>query len=110
MDTTKIEIYAGVNTDGGGCSCGCTSCKPADVKAEYQAMERALLERFGAETLCLEYIDTGGINLARFPEVEKVIRAGYPFPVILVNGSPRLAGGISAEAISEIVSQIRASQ
>jgi disulfide oxidoreductase YuzD len=103
MEKVKIEVYGGINADGGGCSCGCTSCAPADAKAEYEAMKEVLLERFGEETLSLEYIDTGGVNLAEFPEVEKVVLAGYPFPITFVNGNPRWAGGITIDSITEIV-------
>jgi len=107
MEIIKIQVYGGINTGGGGCSCGCTSCTPADAKAEYEAMKKELVDRFGETDLSLEFIDTGGVNLSAFPEVEKVIRAGYSFPITLVNGNPRLAGGISAESIIQIVTDLQ---
>ncbi len=103
MNVIKIEVYGGVNVMGGGCSCGCSGCTPADAKAEYEVMKKALLDKFGEDPLSLEFIDTGGVDMGRFPEVEKVIRAGYSFPITLINGAPRLAGGISLDSISKII-------
>ncbi|PKM75749.1 MAG: hypothetical protein CVU90_16050 [Firmicutes bacterium HGW-Firmicutes-15] len=107
MDVIKIEVYGGINIGGGGCSCGCSGCTPADAKAEYEVMKKTMLEKFGDEALSLTFIDTGGVDLARFPEVEKVIRSGYTFPVTLVNGSPRLAGAISTDSITEIITELQ---
>lgn len=107
MDVIKIEVYGGINTQGGGCSCGCSGCTPADAQAEYEVMKKVLLEKFGEEALSFEFIETGGVDLARFPEVEKVIRAGYSFPITLINESPRLAGAISIDSMTEIIKELQ---
>ncbi|PKM78092.1 MAG: hypothetical protein CVU90_03445 [Firmicutes bacterium HGW-Firmicutes-15] len=70
-------------------------------------MEKALLEKYGAEALSLAFLDTGGVNLTAYPELEKVIRAGYSFPVTVINGTPRLAGSISTDAIIEIIKELK---
>jgi len=105
MNIIKVEVYGGINTGGGGCSC--TTCTPADAKAEYEEMKKVLLNKYGEEKLSLEFIDTGGVKLAAYPEVEKVIRAGYSFPITVVNGSSRLAGAISVDSITEIITEIQ---
>jgi disulfide oxidoreductase YuzD len=107
MGTIKIEVYGGINAGGGGCSCGCTSCTSVDAKAEYEAMKNVLVDQFGEETLSFEYIDTGSDNLANFPEIEKVINAGYSFPITVVNGNPRLAGGIPMDSIIQIICELQ---
>ena len=107
MDIIKIEVYGGINVSGGGCSCGCTTCTPADAKAEYEEMKKILSNKYDGETISLEFIDTGGVKLGSYPEVEKVIRAGYSFPITVVNGTPRLAGSISADSIMEVISEIQ---
>lgn len=107
MDIIKIEVYGGINAGGGGCSCGCTACTPADAKAEYEEMKKILLNKYGEEILSLEFIDTGGVKLSAYPEVEKVIRAGYSFPVTVVNGKPRLAGAISLDSVVEIITELQ---
>jgi len=70
-------------------------------------MQKELLSKYGEERLSIEFIDTGGIKLSSYPEVEKVIRAGYSFPVTVVNGSPRLAGSISLESVIEIITELQ---
>lgn len=107
MDIIKIQVYGGINASGGGCGCGCTTCTPADAKAEYEEMKKALLEKYGQETLSLELIDTGGVKLGSYPEVEKVIRAGYSFPITVVNDTPRLAGSISLDSVVEIITELQ---
>lgn len=110
MDVVKIEVYGGTNTGGGGCSCGCTNCTPADAKAEFETMKKMLFNKYGEETLNLEFIDTADARLADYPEVEKVIQAGYPFPITVINGSPRLAGAISPDSIDQIIIELKNQQ
>jgi len=106
MSMINIEVYGGINDNGGGCGCGCATCTPEDAKAEYEAMKKDLLDKYDAETLSLIFIDTDGANLAAYPEVEKVIHAGYSFPVTVINGAPRLAGAISTDFIIEIITEL----
>lgn len=108
MDKIKIEVYGGTNLGGGGCSCGCTSCTPADAKAEYDEARTHLLHKYGEDSLSLEYIDTDGGQLSQYPDVEKVVRAGYSFPITVINGAPRLAGAVASDAIIEIVTEMQA--
>jgi len=106
MEKVDIKVYGGINAGGGGCGCGCTTCTPADARAEYEQMKQALLSKYGEEKISLEFIETGGVNLSAYPEIEKIIRAGYSFPITVINGSPRLAGAISAESIVEIINEM----
>ncbi len=110
MDIISIEVYGGINTGGGGCSCGCSGCTPADAKAEYEVMKKTMLEKFGEEALSLAFIETEGVDMSRFPEVEKVIRSGYTFPITSINGSPRLAGALSIDSIAEIITELQSNK
>lgn len=103
MAQVKIEVYGGMNAAGGGCSCGCSSCSPSDVRSEYEAMKKNLLDQFGADNLTIEYIDTEAAGLSNYPAVEEVIKAGYPFPITVINDKPRWAGGMAADSIVQIV-------
>lgn len=107
MENVKIEVYGGINSGGGGCACGCSGCTPSDAKAEYEAMKQEVLDKFGNTGLSLEFIDTDNTDLTVFPEVEKVIKAGYSFPITVINGNPKFAGGISAESVIGIVMEIQ---
>jgi hypothetical protein len=106
MSIVKIEVYSRMSAGGGGCSCGCSGCTPSDVKAEFDAMKNKMVEQFGAETLEIDYIDTEGLTLVQYPEVEKVANAGYPFPITVVNGKPRWAGGMPTDSISQIIVEV----
>jgi hypothetical protein len=107
MENVKIEVYGGVNSEGGGCSCGCSGCTPSDARAEYEAMKKEVLERFQGTGLSLEFIDTNNVDLAALPEIEEVIRSGYPFPITVINGNPRFAGKISADLIIGIITKLQ---
>lgn len=109
MGTIKIEVYGGINKAGGGCSCGCSGCTPADARVEFETVRVALVEKFGPGTLEFEFIDTGE-NLTNYPQVQQIIQAGYSFPVIVVDGNPRLAGGMPMDAMMQIISELQATQ
>jgi len=53
----------------------------------------------------VKYIDTDTEGLEAYPYIARVIRTGYRFPIISVNGQPRLAGGIDVEEIKKIVEE-----
>ena len=105
MNKVKIEVYGGMNSGGGGCSCGCSGCTPTDVKAEYESMKKALTDIFGTDLLTVEYMDTDSQGLSNYPEIEKVVQAGYPFPITVVNGNPRWAGGMPIDSMIQIVTE-----
>ncbi len=106
MAKVKIEVYSGINAGGGGCSCGCTSCTPKDVKAEYEAMKSVLLNKFEGVDLEFQYVDTEASSLSQYQEVEKVVQAGYQFPITLVNGVPRWAGGMPIDSMTEVILEV----
>ena len=103
METISIKVYSGFNL--GECRCGCTALTPAQIKIEYQNVKQELLKKYGEHSITFDFIDTGGVNLSACPEVEKVIRAGYSFPVTVINGSPCLAGVISAYSIIAFIGE-----
>ncbi|KUG03319.1 hypothetical protein ASZ90_019282 [hydrocarbon metagenome] len=109
MNTIKIKVYGGINAAGGGCGCGCSGCTPADARAEFEAVQADLLKKYGEEALDFEFIDTGD-DLHKYPKVQEIIQAGYSFPVIVVDGNPRLAGGMPMESMLKIINEIQAAQ
>ncbi len=109
MDNITIEVYGGINTAGGGCSCGCSSCTPADARVEFEAVQDALVKKYGEGVLDFQFIDTGD-KLRDYPQIQQIIQAGYSFPVIVVDGNPRLAGGMPLDAMIQIISEIQAAQ
>ncbi len=69
-------------------------------------MKKTLLDKYDSQLLDFQYIDTGD-KLTEFPEIQRVISAGYPFPLTVVNGTPRLAGAISTESVTEIIEDLK---
>lgn len=75
-------------------------------------MEEAALElaqdlhkKYG-DKVEVTYIDTDQKGLDAYPAAAKVIRLGYPLPITVINGEPRLAGGIDFEQIENILDTI----
>ena len=49
-----------------------------------------------------EYVDVFSPQMAGYPEVLRLLsRENIPLPLVSVDGTPRFAGGISLEMISE---------
>jgi len=64
------------------------------------------LQQTYEDRLTVKYIDTRKAKLSEYPQVFQLIRMGYGFPIVAVNGKPRFAGGINPEMIKEIIQQI----
>jgi len=58
------------------------------------------------DKITVKYIDTRTTKLAEYPLISRVIRMGYSFPIVAVNGQPRFAGAIDLEQIKELIIQI----
>lgn len=51
----------------------------------------------------VNYIDTTQTTLSSFPLIARVVQMGYNFPIIAINGQPRMAGGVDINQIKEIL-------
>jgi disulfide oxidoreductase YuzD len=65
---------------------------------------KELRQSYG-EKVEVKYIDTDQTGLKPYPSVAKVIKKGYSFPVVAVDGEPRMAGGIDTKAIRAILDE-----
>ena len=105
-----IEVYGGTAVGGGwGCSsavCGPDSCGPT-VSMEDAVAEliKELSQKYGNKVE-VKYTDTDQKGLGAYPRVGQVIRMGYSLPIIMINGEPRLAGGIDLKQIQAILDTI----
>jgi hypothetical protein len=68
------------------------------------ALGRELNEKFGDDVI-VKYVDTRPSGLGEFPLIAKLVQMGYPFPIVCINGKPRLAGAVDVEQIRELVTQ-----
>jgi glutaredoxin len=67
-------------------------------------MAGELRQSFGAKVE-VKYIDTDLDGLEAYPAVARVINTGCSFPIIFINGEPRLAGCIDIEAIRTMLAE-----
>ncbi len=106
-----VEILQGTGQQtGGGCSCsGCPSagsCGPTiDFKKEAEELSGKLIEKFG-DNVEVKYVDLDAVGMEEYPVMNKVMQMGYPFPITLINGDPRFAGGIMDTEVENAVQVI----
>ncbi|WP_054696989.1 hypothetical protein [Syntrophomonas palmitatica] len=103
----KIEILNGTNASGGGCSCcpsagSCGTNPYEEYEAVVEKVSEDLKEKFG-EQVTIQYINADQEGLGNYPLVSKVLQMGYPYPITVIDGEPKFAGGIM---VPELVSSI----
>lgn len=105
-ESTIVEVYGGTcgsscATCGGSCSTGGAG---PEVEEEVNLISQEIEKLYGQQVK-VNYVDTDNLGLSKFPLVSRVIQGGYAFPIIAINGRPRLAGGIDLASIKEILDQ-----
>jgi hypothetical protein len=45
-------------------------------------------------------------SLKDYPVVNQVLQMGYPYPITLINGEPKFAGGIMLPEIKSIINEL----
>ncbi|MEA4925993.1 MAG: hypothetical protein VB084_11855 [Syntrophomonadaceae bacterium] len=108
-----VEVLNGAQVNMGGCSCcssGCASadsCGPAadtdyaDLTAQ---MTKELKEVYG-EKVEVQYVDVDQAGLDKYPIMKQVLQMGYPYPITLINGQPKFAGGIMTPEIKQLIEE-----
>ncbi len=103
-----VEILQGTTPMGSGCS-GCpasANCAPTiDIDKEIQDLTQKLKVKFG-DSVEIKYINVDEVGLGDYPVMNKVMQMGYPFPITLINGEPRFAGGIMDTEIENSIQAI----
>ncbi|WP_054696986.1 hypothetical protein [Syntrophomonas palmitatica] len=64
-----------------------------------------LKESFG-DQVSLKYIDADKEGLVNYPLVNKVLQMGYPFPITVINGEPKFAGGIMVPELKSSIEEL----
>jgi hypothetical protein len=105
-DLMLIEVFGGTcvsscDTCAGSCSTGSSGTR---LEKEVELLEFKLKEQYG-DKVEVKYVDTDQVGLNVFPMVARAVRAGYTFPIIAVNGDPRLAGGIDFAAVHQLLEE-----
>lgn len=107
-DDILVEVFDGVAPAGGwSCSSGCDPENGCGAVVEEQALqlEQKLKEKYG-KYISVKYIDTEKTGVKKYFTIARVVQMGYSFPIVAVNGKPRLAGGIDFEVIQNLIGEI----
>lgn len=64
-----------------------------------------LKEAFG-NNVEVKYVDVDQVGLDNYPSMTRVLQMGYPYPVTIINGEPRFAGGIMVAEIKQSIQEI----
>lgn len=64
-----------------------------------------MTDKFG-EQVEVKYVDLDLVGMEKYPIMDKVMQMGYPFPVTLINGEPRFAGGVMDTEVETAVQSI----
>lgn len=105
-DMMVVEVFGGTcasscATCGGSCSTGSSG---PELEKEANRLASELKEQYG-DKVDVKYVDTDQVGLSGYPMVFRVVQAGYSFPIVAVNGKPRLAGGIDFASVREILEE-----
>lgn len=106
-DKVLVEILNGTQSSGCNCS-GCSSagsCGPNSQEEMANKLAEDLSEAFGSKVE-VRYVDLDEVGLEKYPIMSRVLQMGYPYPITLINGEPRYAGGIMITEIKESITEI----
>lgn len=105
-DKIIVEILAGTRGMSSACE-GCLSgscCGSEDYAALTGKVAEGLQDQYG-DRIEVRYVDVDQVGLDLYPKVRNVLTIGYKYPITVIDGKPRLAGGVSLEQIKEIVEE-----
>lgn len=101
-----VEIFGGTcasscATCGGSCSTGGAG---PELEKEAEQLVADLKGQYG-DKVEVHYIDTDQAGLGSYPMISRAVQAGYNFPIVAVNGKPRLAGGVDTNSVREVLEE-----
>lgn len=106
QDKIVIEILVGTEGEIRACE-GCSGgscCGSGDYSSTTKMVAEVLQEQFG-DKVEVRYIDVEQTGLSDYPKVRNVLAVGYRYPITVLNGKPRLAGGVSLDQIRNLVEE-----
>jgi len=54
----------------------------------------------------VKYVNADTAGLGEYPLVNRVLQMGYPYPITVINGEPKFAGGIMAPDIKNSIDEL----
>jgi disulfide oxidoreductase YuzD len=95
----------------GGCSCcsgGCSSeadCGTTMDFANLTAQMSDELKKVYGDKVEVKYVDVDQTGLDNYPLMNQVLQMGYPYPITLIDGQPKFAGGIMTAEVKQVIEE-----
>ncbi len=64
------------------------------------------LKKAYGDKVDVKYVDADKEGLGNYAIVNRVLQMGYPYPITLINGEPKFAGGIMESEIKSNIDEI----
>lgn len=106
-----VEVLQGTQISGGcDCSGGCPSAgscsgNTGNIQEMTANMAHELQITYG-EKVAVKYVNVDESGLDNYPIMNRVLQMGYPYPVTLVNGEPKFAGGLMLAELKQIIDEL----
>jgi disulfide oxidoreductase YuzD len=68
-------------------------------------MATDLKTKFG-DQVDVKYVDVDKEGLGNYPIMDRVLQMGYPYPITLINGEPKFAGGIMIAEVKQSIEEL----
>lgn len=68
-------------------------------------MSGELTASFG-DKVEVKFVDVDKEGLDKYPVIGRVLQMGYPYPITLINGQPKFAGGILSDDIKTSINEM----
>ena len=99
-DRVRIEVYGGTNPNSELNQSG----KQATLElASYEDLVKELKKSFG-NSVAIKYIDADVTGIQN-DKCRQLVEAGKPFPITVINGEPRIVGGIHIELVRRFLDE-----
>lgn len=68
-------------------------------------MANELKKAYG-DQVDVKYVDVDKEGLDNYPIMSRVLQMGYPYPITLINGDPKFAGGIMISEVKQSIDDL----
>jgi len=99
------QITGGCNCSGGCASAGSCSGSTENIHEMTETMAHELKMTYG-DQVTIKYVNVDETGLADYPIMNRVLQMGYPYPITLVNGEPKFAGGLMLAELKQSIDDL----
>ena len=105
-----VEVLQGtqVATGGWNCSSDCASAASCGTTMDYAELTAQMtedLKKVYGDKVEVKYVDVDKVGLSGYPIMNQVLQMGYPYPVTLIDGQPKFAGGIMTTEVKQLIDE-----